>query len=87
MSKINNYINMHSKSQMAGFFLTLLFGPLGLFYTSWVAGLILTITAIGLGATIIVPVIIWVLSMLLSFGFVSDYNDKIKAKAELMAGS
>jgi len=84
-TKVDTYVEMHSKSQLSGFLLTLLFGPLGLFYSSWIAGLILTITAVGLGATIIVPLICWGLSILLSFGFVDDYNNKVKSTAELLS--
>ena len=44
---VEQYVKTHSKSQAVGFILTLLFGPLGLFYSSWVAGLILCVIAVA----------------------------------------
>ncbi len=49
------YIDTHSKSQVAGFLFTLFLGPLGLFYSSWVAALILCVIAMISAATIIGP--------------------------------
>lgn len=77
------YINVHSKSQMIGFILTLLLGPLGLFYSSWIAALILCVITISLASTIIIPLIIWVLAILISFDTVSRHNEKVKATAGL----
>lgn len=39
---------MNKKSQIVQLVLNLLFGPLGLFYSSWVAGLVFTLIAAGL---------------------------------------
>jgi hypothetical protein len=78
------YIRTHSKSQLAGFFLTLTLGPLGLFYSSWIAALILCVIAIVSATTIIGPVICWVLAILISFVTVSSHNDKVKATANLI---
>ena len=44
---VDVYIDTHSKSQLGGFLLTLILGPLGLFYSSWVAALILCVIAIA----------------------------------------
>ncbi|EWH12069.1 hypothetical protein DS2_00055 [Catenovulum agarivorans DS-2] len=82
-SKVEQYIKVHSKSYTLGFLLTLFLGPLGLFYCSWIAGLILLAIAVVTASTIIVPIVCWVLSMSISFIAVGKHNDKIKATAEL----
>ena len=80
---VENYIKTHSKSQGLGFVLTLLLGSLGLFYSSWVAALILCVVAIVSAATIIGPIICWILAILIGFSAVSKHNEKIKAAAAL----
>ncbi len=82
---INKYIAAHSKSQGIGFILTFLFGPLGLFYSSWVAALILCVIAFASAATIIGPIICWVLAIIIGFAGVSKHNEKIKTAAALGA--
>ena len=80
---IQRYIDTHSKSQVLGFVLTLLLGPLGLLYSSWVAALILCVIAIASAASIIGPIICWMLAILIGFLTVSKHNEKIKAAAAL----
>ena len=41
---------MTKKSQIIQLLLNLVFGPLGLFYSNWVAGLVFTLIAAGLSA-------------------------------------
>ena len=77
------YIKTHSKSRGAGFALTLLFGPLGLFYSSWVAALILVVIAVVTAASIVGPLVCWLLAIIISFVCVSSHNDKVKATANL----
>ena len=79
----NAYINAHSKSQAAGFLLTFFLGPLGLLYSSIVAGVILLVIAVAGFYTIIAPIACWVLSMILTFFFVSKHNEKVKTTAAL----
>ncbi len=81
--KFEKYIRLHSKKYLTGFVLTLLFGPLGLFYMNWIAGLILTLFCLFTFYTIIIPIICWLLSMLISFILIYDYNKKLRSKAEL----
>ena len=76
--KVQRYIEVHSKSQLLGFFLTLLFGPLGLFYGSWVAALILCVIAIATAASVIGPIVCWFLAILIGFLAVSKHNEKFK---------
>ena len=80
---VENYIKVHSKSQILGFVLTVLFGPLGLFYSSWVAALILCLIAIVSFSTIFVPVICWLLAIVIGFLTVRRHNQKVKATAKL----
>ena len=80
---VEAYIHAHSKSQTVGFLLTLIFGPLGLFYSSWVAALILCVLAIASVETIVGPIVCWLLAIIISFVTVSGYNTKVKATANL----
>ncbi|SEF95632.1 hypothetical protein [Marinobacterium lutimaris] len=80
---VQRYIDTHSKSQGLGFVLTFLFGRLGLFYSSWVAALILCVIAIASVASIIGPIICWVLAIFIGFAAVSKHNEKVKAAAAL----
>lgn len=53
------------KSKATSFILCFLFGPLGLFYThGFLIPLVLVLVALFLSATIVVPVGIWILSMI-----------------------
>lgn len=79
----DNYIKAHSKSQFVGFILTLLFGPLGLFYSGWVSAIILTVVAIASVSTLIGPIICWVLAIIISFFAVRNFNKKVTATADL----
>lgn len=80
---VQRYIETHSKSQGLGFALALILGPLGLFYSSWVAALILSVIAIASATSIIGPIICWILAILISFAAVSKHNEKVKAAAAL----
>lgn len=84
--RIENYINSHSKSQIAGFLLTLFLGPLGLFYSSWVAALILCVIAFTTAISIIGPVLCWIVAIVISFFSVSKHNEKVRTTAELIHG-
>ena len=81
---VNDYISVHSKSQFIGFLLTLFFGPLGLFYSSWKAGLILSVVAIASFSTVIGPIFCWFFAICDTFYAVSSYNQKVKVTANLM---
>lgn len=80
---IESYINSHSKSQIIGFLLTLILGPLGLFYSSWVSAVILCAIAITSATSITIYVVCWGLSILLSFIAVSNYNKRVRDTANL----
>jgi hypothetical protein len=81
---IQKDIDAYSKSQGIGFIATFFFGPLGLFYSSWLAALILCVIAVSsivTGALNIVTIILlcWPLSIIISFVSVGKHNEKIKS--------
>ncbi len=76
------YLKLHGRSYILSLLLTFLFGPLGLFYSNVIAALFFTFTALILSGTILIPIIIWILSILLGFLFTSQYNDKVLLTAE-----
>ena len=80
---VERYIETHSKSQLAGFLLTFFLGPLGLFYSSWVAAVILIVIAFTGFVTLVLPIISWLLSIIISFIAVDKHNQKVKAAAHL----
>jgi hypothetical protein len=84
-NKIEEYVEVHSKGYTTGFLLTLFFGPLGLLYTGWVAAIILCVTAIATAASVIGPVICWVLAIVISFSSVNSFNRKVRVTANLMS--
>ena len=83
---IQEYIVAHSKSYEIGFILTLFFGPLGLFYCSWLTALILCVIAVACmvsGALNIVSIIVfcWPLSIFIGLVAVGKHNEKVKNTA------
>lgn len=51
------------KSRTTSLILTILAGPLGLLYSSPIAGLVLIVIAVALSWTIVVPVACWILAI------------------------
>ena len=84
---IENYVKANEKSRGTSFVLTLLLGPLGLLYSSVIGGVILIFIAIASAVTVIGPLICWFLSILIGDSAVVSYNKKVRAQAELMAGT
>ena len=69
------------KSQLKGFLLTLLFGPLGLFYSNVPLGLVFLVLAIIVGAISLgAAVLFWPLSIVISFFTVKKRNSKGRVK-------
>lgn len=56
-------MNIRHKSRLASLALTILFGPLGLFYSAPLAAVILLVMALLTLGTLIGPVICWVLAI------------------------
>lgn len=73
-----------SKSRIVSFILTVLIGPLGLMYSSVLWGAVLLIIAILGATTIVLPVGVWVLSILLGDSFTYNHNQKIKKQAKFI---
>lgn len=67
------------KSHIAQFILTLLFGPLGLFYSSTAAAIALVIAAIVFGYVTFgfALLVIWPVSILVGFATVARHNGKV----------
>ncbi len=72
---------MSKKSQIVQLLLNLVFGPLGLFYSSWVAGLLFTLVAAGLsvgffgfGWFVVYPFV-----LIAGFFTVHRHNDAVRA--------
>ena len=84
--EFQKYIDDHTKSYETGFILTFFFGPLGLFYSSWLAALILCVIAIACavsGALNIVSIVVlcWPLAIFIGLVAVGKHNEKVKAAA------
>lgn len=69
-----------NKSQIIGFILTAIFGPLGLFYSSVPAGIAMLILAVIVGSATFVlgAFFVWPLCILLSFITVHRHNRAVK---------
>ncbi len=81
-----NHIHVHQKSQLIGLFLTFLFGPFGLFYSSWLSSIVIIIIAIIVAITgtlniITAIVLCWPPAIILSTITVDKYNKNSIAKA------
>ncbi len=84
--KVEAYIETHKKRHTDSIILTIFFGPLGVMYSSIGGGILLTLAALLLSWTIIVPVGIWIASPLVGASCVADHNRKLRAKAEMFSG-
>lgn len=81
---IKEYYDEHKKSYTAGFMASLIFGPIGLFYSNWIAGLLLT--SLGIFLAISFPlslVIIWFISIVVGLDAVTSHNKKLMSKIKL----
>ncbi len=77
-------IKLQQKSRLTSFILTLLFGPLGLLYSSVIGGIIMIIVAIATAPTGVGPAIAWIISILWGDSATYAHNQKIKKQAELI---
>ncbi len=85
MNKIEAYIAAHKKSYFVSVLLALFFGPLGLFYSSWVAALILCVVTFITLWTYIIPMGCWLISAVLAVYFVYKHNEKVKVTAAIIS--
>lgn len=86
--RIDAYVNTRLKSSVVAFLLTLILGPIGYLYVSVGGGLLFMLMAIGL-ALITPPLAlaVWLMCVLSAPFGVSSHNKKVRAEAELLAGS
>ena len=70
-------MNLNPKSRLVSLVLTVLLGPLGLFYSSVVGGLILCVIAFVSLATVIGPVICWILAIAIGDHCTYKHNKNI----------
>ncbi|MDN3696784.1 hypothetical protein QWY97_05390 [Vibrio cortegadensis] len=76
-------MNLIPKSAMTSFILTFLFGPLGLFYSSPLWAVLLSIAFYFTLPTILVPIGIWLLSWGIGHYCVCTHNENIEAIKQL----
>lgn len=70
---------MFKKSRTKSFLLTFFFGPLGLFYSSTVAAIIMTVLTIVLIPTVVGAIVCWVLSIAIGDHSTHKHNKRVTA--------
>lgn len=83
--KAKEFLNINTKSRLTSLILTLLIGPLGLMYSSILWGAILTIIAFLGAPTVVVPLGVWILSILLGDSFTYNHNKRIQSQAQFVS--
>jgi len=79
-------MNLNKKSRLVSLVLTILFGPLGLLYSSVKGAIFLTIIAVMSMATVVGPAVCCVLAVALGDHCTHKHNRNIKNFSELVAG-
>lgn len=74
------------KSRLVSFLLTILFGPLGLLYSSIAGGLILTLIAVVFHWTIFIPILCWLLAIILGDSLTYRYNKNAELLVKTLSG-
>lgn len=80
-----SHIQVHQKSQLIGLLLTFLFGPFGLFYSSWLFSIVLIVIAMFVAITgtlniVTIVVLCWPSAIILGAIAVDKYNKQSIAK-------
>tara|TARA_Y100001956_G_scaffold57128_1_gene56144 strand:- start:129 stop:374 length:246 start_codon:yes stop_codon:yes gene_type:complete len=78
-------MNLNPKSRLVSFLLTLFFGPLGLFYSSVAGAFVLVIVAVATAASVIGPVVCWVLAIAIGDHCTHKHNKNIDNIKELVS--
>lgn len=78
-------MNLIPKSRVTSFILTLLFGPLGLFYSSIAGAIALIIVAVVSASTIVGPIFCWLLAIGIGDHCTYKHNQNIEAIKEMSA--
>jgi hypothetical protein len=84
LAPVKRVVDPTPKSQFAGFILALLFGPFGLFYSSFIAGFTLLIIAIAVGFFTqgVETLAVWPICIIVSFFTVYSHNAGISLEGE-----
>ena len=80
-------MNIEKKSRVTSFLLTLFFGPVGLLYSSVVAGIIMIILALVSLPTIIGPFVCWVLSIFIGDQCSYNHNKSVDLFVHLISAN
>jgi hypothetical protein len=80
-------MNIEKKSRVTSFILTLLLGPLGLLYSSVVAGIILIVLALFSAPTLIGPVVCWILSICIGDQCTYNHNKNVDQFVRLISAN
>lgn len=78
-------MNLNPKSRLVSFLLTLLFGPLGLAYSSIAGALVLAVVAVATAASIVGPIVCWVLAIAIGDHCTYKHNKNIENIKELVS--
>lgn len=79
-------MNLKPKSRNVSLLLTVLLGPIGLFYASVWGGILLTIIAIVSAPTIVGPIVCWILAIAIGDHAAHKHNLAVDDMRKLMAG-
>lgn len=87
---IDDYYSARKKNQILGLVLTFFLGPIGLFYSNWIAALVLLVVyyfvfgSILIGAALTIYFLPWPIFMLISWILISNHNAKALTEAKLL---
>jgi hypothetical protein len=85
MNEKEDYVAAHKKSHVVNLLATFLFGPIGLLYASWVAGLIIILACIFTSGTIVIPLVLWFSSIPIGAACVHDHNRRVETTAGMLS--
>ena len=80
-------MDLSKKSKTVAFVLTLLLGPLGLLYSSITAGVIMIILTVVTAATVLIPILCWIFSILLGIYYADKHNDNVDRLVRLLSNN
>ena len=80
-------MKLNQKSQGASITLILLFGPFGLFYSSSLAAIIVTILMVLTFSTGFLPLLLWLISFGIGAACTSSHNDEVTRNVLMLTNS
>ncbi|EKO3727508.1 hypothetical protein GCS56_001685 [Vibrio metschnikovii] len=78
-------MNITPKSRITSLVLTILFGPLGAFYSTIAGGIVLTLIALVSAPTFIGPVVCWILAIAIGDHCTYKHNKNIDSIKEMLS--